>query len=334
MASAILVENISKVFHTREGGLLFRGRKRVVEALRNVSFEVREGEVFGLLGPNGAGKTTTIKILSTLLLPDSGDAWVNGYHVVKEANKVRESIGVSLYSDRGFYWKLSGRENLMYFARLYHLERSYAKSRVDYLLKLLDLESDADRLVEEYSTGMKSKLNVARALLQDPPVLFLDEPTIGLDPAAARKVREVIMELRREGKTVLLTTHNMYEAELLCDKVAIISRGRIIAIGTPSELKSKVSEHKVIEVELAGFDEGLLEMVKRGRGVIGAAARIRDPVSGLAELRIVYEGDFALKDVLGMLLSSQGRVISVKSLEPTLEDVFVAMTGERLEASS
>lgn len=333
MASAILVENISKVFYTREGGLLFRGKKRVVEALNNVSFEVGKSEVFGLLGPNGAGKTTTIKILSTLLLPDSGEAWVNGYHVVKEANKVRESIGVSLYSDRGFYWKLSGRENLMYFARLYHLERNYAKSRIDYLLKLLDLEADANRLVEEYSTGMKSKLNIARALLQDPPVLFLDEPTIGLDPTAARKVREVIMELRKEGRTVLLTTHNMYEAELLCDRVAIISKGRIISIGTPSELKSKVSEHKVIEVELIGLDDSSLEAVKQRRGVIGAAARIRDPASGLAELRVVYDGDSTLKEVLEILLSSRGKVISVKSLEPTLEDVFVAMTGERLEAS-
>ncbi|MEM2218318.1 MAG: ABC transporter ATP-binding protein, partial [Thermofilaceae archaeon] len=298
MSSAILVEDISKIFYTREGGLLFRGKKRVVEALKSISFEVRRSEVFGLLGPNGAGKTTTIKILSTLLLPDSGEAWVNGYHIVNEANKVRESIGVSLYSDRGFYWKLSGRENLMYFARLYHLERGYAKSRIDYLLKLLDLEADADRLVEEYSTGMKSKLNVARALLQDPPVLFLDEPTIGLDPTAARKVREVIMELRKEGKTILLTTHNMYEAELLCDRVAIISKGRIIAIGTPSELKSKVSEHKVIEVELIGFDESSLKAVKQRQGVIGAAARIRDPASGLAELKVVYDGDFILKEIL------------------------------------
>lgn len=331
MLQPIKAENLVKTFVTKEGGRLLRGRRRVVEALKGVSFEVRKGEVFGLLGPNGAGKTTTIKILSTLLLPDAGDAWVMGYHVVREAAKVREVVGVSLYSDRGFYWKLSGRENLMYFARLYHLDSKYARERVRYLLQLLDLEEDADRLVEEYSTGMKSKLNIARALLHDPPVLFLDEPTIGLDPNSARKVREVILDLKREGRTVLLTTHNMFEADMVCDRVAIISRGRIVAVGTPSELKAKVAEHKAVEVSLVGYSKTIEESLRNTPGVLGVAARLRDPVAGVADLKVVYDGDLSLREALSKLFSFEAKVLSVKSVEPTLEDVFVVMTGERLE---
>lgn len=330
MQGAVIAKNLVKRFETREGGRLLRGRKRVVEALRGVSFEVRKGEIFGLLGPNGAGKTTTIKILSTLLLPDEGEAWVNGFNVVDEPRKVRESIGVSLYSDRGFYWKLSGRENLMYFARLHHLEERYAKERIKYLLELLDLQGDADRLVEEYSTGMKSKLNLARALLHDPPILFLDEPTIGLDPYAARKVREVVLELRKEGKTVLLTTHNMFEADMLCDRIAIINKGTVVAAGSPAELKARVSQHKVLEVEAFLQNEEAAAKLRRVEGVVGAAASAKDPASGLFEIRVVYQGDEMPKEVLTTLISSGARLVSVKNLEPTLEDVFITLTGERL----
>lgn len=328
---AVEALNLSKRFITREGSALFRGKRKVVEALKDVSFEIHEGEIFGLLGPNGAGKTTTIKILSTLLIPDSGDAWVYGYHVVREARRVRESIGVSLYSDRGFYWKLSGRENLLYFASLYHLDPGYSKDRVDELLALLGLEEDADRLVEEYSTGMKSKLNIARALLHDPPILFLDEPTIGLDPHSARKVREVVVDLKKKGKTVLLTTHNMFEADLLSDRVAIINKGRIITVGPPLQLKKSIAKHDVVEVEVLGLqDSGFLEKLKALPGIQNLAYRFVDPASGRAEVRVIFNGDDVLKSVLGLLLESRVKVLSVRSVEPTLEDVFVYYTGERL----
>lgn len=330
---AVEARGLSKTFVTREGSALFRGRKKVVEALRGVSFAVREGEVFGLLGPNGAGKTTTIKILSTLLLPDSGDAWVNGYHVVREAERVRESIGVSLYSDRGFYWKLTGRENLLYFASLYHLDPGWAKDRVDELLALVGLEEDADRLVEEYSTGMKSKLNIARALLHDPPILFLDEPTIGLDPNSARKVRELIVELKRKGKTVLLTTHNMFEADMLSDRVAIMNRGLIVAEGTPAELKKSVAEHAIVEVEVLGFKgDGQLSGLAGVSGVVRHAAQVVDPASGRASLRVISSSEDALGGVLQVLLREGLKILSVRVVEPTLEDVFVYYTGERLAA--
>jgi len=328
---AVEARGLVKRFTTREGSALFRGRKRTVEALSGVSFEIRGGEIFGLLGPNGAGKTTTIKILSTLLLPDAGEAWVNGYHVVREARRVRESIGVSLYSDRGFYWKLSGRENLLYFASLYHLDPGWAKDRVDELLSLLGLEEDADRLVEEYSTGMKSKLNIARALLHDPPILFLDEPTIGLDPNSARKVREVVTELKRQGKTILLTTHNMFEADMLSDRVAIINKGRIIAVGNPSELKRSIADHNVVEVEVLGLHgDGQVPALKNVDGLLNYASQVVDPSSGRASIRVIFDGEQVLKGVLSALLRTDLKILSVRTVEPTLEDVFVYYTGERL----
>jgi ABC-2 type transport system ATP-binding protein len=331
---AVEARNLKKVFRTREGGILFRGKQREIVAVNDVSFHINFGEIFGLLGPNGAGKTTTIKILSTLLLPDSGEAWVNGFNVVTEAKMVRESIGVSLYSDRGFYWKLTGRENLMYFARLYHLQRDYAEKRINELFNMLELAGDADRLVEEYSTGMKSKLNIARALLHDPPILFLDEPTIGLDPNSARKVREVVLELKKQGKTILLTTHNMFEAEYLSDRVAIINKGRIIAIGTPRELKEKVSGKRVVELEVSG-NYRKLEAGLKGIGGVETVSLQENNGSGYTSLiRIIYSGDEVLDRIIAMLANSDVKIRSLRNLEPTLEDVFVYYTGERLAEKS
>jgi ABC-2 type transport system ATP-binding protein len=331
---AVEARNLRKIFRTREGGILFRGKQREIVAVNDVSFYINFGEIFGLLGPNGAGKTTTIKILSTLLLPDSGEAWVNGFNVVTEAKMVRESIGVSLYSDRGFYWKLTGRENLMYFARLYHLQRDYAEKRINELFSMLDLAGDANRLVEEYSTGMKSKLNIARALLHDPPILFLDEPTIGLDPNSARKVREVVLELKKQGKTILLTTHNMFEAEYLSDRVAIINKGRIIAVGTPRELKEKVSGKRVVELEVSG-NYRKLEARLKGIGGVEAVSLKENNGSGYTSLiRIIYSGDEVLDRIIAMLANSDVKIRSLRNLEPTLEDVFVYYTGERLAEKS
>lgn len=331
---AVEARNLRKIFRTREGGILFRGKQREIVAVNDVCFYINFGEIFGLLGPNGAGKTTTIKILSTLLLPDSGEAWVNGFNVVTEAKMVRESIGVSLYSDRGFYWKLTGRENLMYFARLYHLQRDYAEKRINELFNMLDLAGDADRLVEEYSTGMKSKLNIARALLHDPPILFLDEPTIGLDPNSARKVREVVLELKKQGKTILLTTHNMFEAEYLSDRVAIINKGRIIAIATPRELKEKVSGKRVVELEVSG-NYRKLEAGLKGIGGVEAVSLQENNGSGYTSLiRIIYSGDEVLDRIIAKLANSDVKIRSLRNLEPTLEDVFVYYTGERLAEKS
>ncbi len=329
-AHAIKAVNLTKIFYSKERrGWFKRGRTKKIVAVDHISFKVRYGEIFGFLGPNGAGKTTTIKMLTTLLIPDEGDAWVCGYHVVNEANRVREVIGLSLYSDRGFYWKLTGRENLRYFAYLYHIPPKQAEKRIDELLKLVGLQDKADVLVEEYSTGMKSKLNFARALLNDPEVVFLDEPTIGLDPNSARAIREIILDLKKQGKTIFLTTHNMEEADYLCDRIAIISRGKIIATGTSSELKSLIERRDIIVVEASNISDKVIEKIKGVDGVAYVSKTIKDPVSMSGVLRIGLNGNSRdlLPSILRVLVNSHIKVNFIKPSEPTLEDVFIKLTG-------
>src|ERR687892_135355 len=217
-----------------------RRRSHDVEAVRGVSFAIREGELFGLLGPNGAGKTTTIKMLITLLIPTSGTARVLGRDVVADARWVRKHIGYVFGGDRGVYERLSGYDNLRYFAELYGVPGREIRPRIEELLQLVGLKGREKERVEGYSRGMKQRLHVARGLLHDPPVVFLDEPTIGVDPVGARDLRATIASLTEEGKTVLLTTHYMFEADALCDRIAVISQGEIVAEGTPADLKAGV----------------------------------------------------------------------------------------------
>jgi ABC-2 type transport system ATP-binding protein len=206
-------------------------------AVDGVDLHIQQGEVFGLLGPNGAGKSTTIRMLCTLLEPTSGAARVNGFDVVKQSNQVRQSLGTVLAGERSIYWKLTARENLEYFAALFHIPTEVARRRIDELLDRMELTNRADDLVEKYSTGMKQRVAIARALLAQPPIMLLDEPTLGLDPQAARRVRELVKELKAEGHTILLTTHYMEEADQLSDRIGIIDQGKVIALGTPAELK-------------------------------------------------------------------------------------------------
>ena len=326
---AIETKDLTKIFVTKERkGIFKRGTKKRIVAVDHVNFKVRSGEIFGLLGPNGAGKTTTIKLLATLLIPDDGEAWVNGYHIVQEADKVRESIGVSLYSDRGLYWKLTGRENLRYFAYLYHLPPKVAEKRIEELLEIVDLKGDADKLVEEYSTGMKAKLNLARALLNDAPILMLDEPTLGLDPHSARKVRELIMKLRGEGKTILLTTHNMEEADHLCDRIAIINKGKIVALGTPEELKRMVKRQDIVVIEAINIDKALIEVLKGEDYVSYVSENIKDPLSMSGTLRIGLNENSreALPNLLALMTKHKVKVQHIKVTGPSLEDVFITLT--------
>src|SRR5215213_80745 len=222
-------------------------RKRVeVEAVRGVTFDVEEGSLFGLLGPNGAGKTTTIKMLITLLLPTSGSAHVLGLDVVEDAREVRKRIGYVFGGDRGLYERLPAIDNLKYFAELYGVPPREQKPRIEELLELVGLNGREKERVEGYSRGMRQRLHIARGLLHDPPVLFLDEPTIGVDPVGARELRATIATLMDAGKTVLLTTHYMFEADSLCDRIAVIANGRIVGEGTPRELKAGVADGSVV----------------------------------------------------------------------------------------
>src|SRR5213596_3996257 len=241
-----------------------RRRVKEVEAVRGISFAIDEGELFGLLGPNGAGKTTTIKMLITLLIPTAGSARVLGLDVVKDAREVRKRIGYVFGGERGVYERLSGYDNLRYFAELYGVPAKLQKRRIEELLELVGLKGREHERAEGYSRGMKQRLHVARGLLHDPEVLFLDEPTIGLDPVGAREIRATIASLTEAGKTVLLTTHYMFEADALCDRIAVISQGSIVAEGTPLDLKRGVAQGSVVEVEVYGVAG---EAVERVRGL-------------------------------------------------------------------
>lgn len=235
------MENILEVKDLKRSytGTLGMTKKKSIEALRGVSFSIKEGEIFGLLGPNGAGKTTTIKILTTLLAPTSGQAKIMGYNCFGDEDNIRGSINFIFGGERGLYWRLSAYENLQYFGDLYKIPSSILKNRIKELITLVGLEGRENEKVEGYSKGMKQRLQIARGLINDPKILFLDEPTIGLDPVGAKDLRNIITELKAKGKTVLLTTHYMYEADELCDRIAIINNGEIMALGTPIELKVK-----------------------------------------------------------------------------------------------
>lgn len=313
---------------SRRVGLLRRERV-VVEALKGVSFDARKGEVLGILGSNGAGKSTLVKILATVLLPDGGTARVYGYDIVKEREEVRKLIGVMLSVEKGFFLKLSGRENLKYFGMLYGLSGSALSRRIDEVVREVNLLKHIDRPFEEYSLGMKARLGIARALLNDPEVLILDEPTLGLDPVSARRIRALIKSLaRRDGKTVLITTHNMFEAELVCDRVAILSDGRIVAIDTVEDLKRKVSDTVFLEIRVSGEHESsILQALRSIHPAVtcrreGPASRLIIPVKA-------SEYEQAFSDLLETLRRSRLKLRGITVREPTLEDAFVRIVGER-----
>jgi len=319
--NAIEVSHLRRTFKSSIG-VIKRTTKEIV-AVDDVSFEIQEGELFGLLGPNGAGKTTTVKMLTTLLIPTSGAASVQGFDVVAQAEEVRRRIGFIFGGERGLYWRLSGVDNLRYFASLYSIDPEVTKKRIPFLLEMVGLNGRGDEKVQGYSRGMKQRLHVARTLLHDPAVLFLDEPTLGLDPVGAREFRQVILDLQSEKKTILLTTHYMFEADALCDRIAVINHGRIIALDTPSGLKTHVRDLNVVEVETFGAPESALEKLR----ALPFADSISVEEQGQKQILLIQtgRGAEAVPDVMSALDGLKvGRVIV---REPTLEDAYVRLVG-------
>jgi ABC-2 type transport system ATP-binding protein len=310
---AIDVEDITRVFEPRR-----RGSTRVV-ALESVSLKIPEGEIHGLLGPNGAGKTTLVKVLSTVLLPTSGRARVLGHDVVAETHVVRPLIGIVFGGERGLYWRLTGRQNLEYWGALYKLSARAARARAQQLLERVGLAEKADERVEEYSRGMKQRLHLARGLMGDGKVLFLDEPTTGMDPLAAREFRTLIGELRGEGRTILLATHDMVEAETVCDRVTLIDRGKIIATESPRTLGQVISRFQRVDVE--GATETVLAEIRALDGVTTVSAAD----GGGARIEVDKEG--VTQVVLERLVATG--VTSVRTSLPSLEEVYVQLIGER-----
>lgn len=299
-------------------------------AVDGVSLQIQRGEVFGLLGPNGAGKTTTIRMLCTLLEPSSGTARVNDYDIIKEANQVRQSLGTVLAGERSIYWKLTARENLEYFAALYHVPPKTAKQRVNDLLKRMELSERADELVEKYSTGMKQRVAISRALLARPPILLLDEPTLGLDPQAARKVRQLIDELKAEGHTILLTTHYMEEADQLSDRIGIIDQGRIIALDTPSNLKQRIQQKDVIRMEVSGWKPEMIQALHCMDGIDNLTSH-KSQQDSIWELTLHTDHSRRILPGLIERVNQNGtRLVNLNILQPSLEDVFIHLTGKAL----
>jgi len=304
--------------------------KAMFTAVDGVDLQIKRGEIFGLLGPNGAGKSTTIRMLCTLLEPTSGSAHVNGFDVVKQANDVRRSLGTVLAGERSIYWKLSGRENLEYFAALYHIPAAVAKTRVEDLLERMEIKDRANELVEKYSTGMRQRIAIAKALLARPPILLLDEPTLGLDPQAARNLRELIAQLKQEGHTILLTTHYMEEADQLSDRIGIIDTGKVIALDTPTGLKHRIDQNEVIKLEVTGWQEYVGEKLRALSEVSNLVARKQ----GEADLWEVNMQSSNSRAVLPKLVESIGqngtRLVNMNIVKPSLEDVFIHLTGKAL----
>jgi ABC-2 type transport system ATP-binding protein len=319
--NAIEVKNLQRVYRARIG-VIKRSIKEVM-AVEDISFDIKSGELFGLLGPNGAGKTTTVKMLATLLIPTKGNATILGHDVVKDANEVRKHIGFIFGGERGLYWRLSGIDNLRYFASLYSVEPEISKKRIPYLLEMVGLKDRGNERVEGYSRGMKQRLHVARTLLHDPEILFLDEPTIGLDPVGARDFRQVIRDLQSENKTILLTTHYMFEADSLCQRVAVIDKGMIVALDSPSELKKHVADLSVIEIETFGTSSEIVERLRALSFVDALHVQELDQRQML--LIQTARGAEAVPDVINSLNGQRiGRVIV---REPTLEDAYVRLVG-------
>jgi len=319
--TAVEARDLRRTFNTRTGAL--RRTATEVEAVRGVSFDIERGELFGLLGPNGAGKTTTIKMLITLLLPTAGMARVLGYDVVDDVREVRRRIGYVFGGDRGLYERLSALDNLRYFSELYGVPPREQKARIAELLELVGLTGRERERVEGFSRGMRQRLHIARGLLHDPDVLFLDEPSIGIDPVGARELRATISALSDVGKTVLLTTHYMFEADELCDRIAVIRAGEIVAEGTPEHLKRLVSVGSVVEIETYGVTDTAVTDLGQIAGVKSVAVEEQGQMQVLilrcdADVQITQA---ALARLDGM------RVGRVGTREPTLEDAYVELVS-------
>jgi len=309
-------------------------RRRIndpIIALNNVNISIDQGKVFGLLGPNGAGKTTLIKILSTLVLPDSGNVFVEGVDVVKHPAQALTKVQAVLAEGFGFERRLTGRQNLEFYATLYGMPKSIAKERIQNLLEFCQLTEAADEMFQKYSTGMTRKLLVSRALLTDTSVLLLDEPTSGLDPASAADFKNFLRNVlvKEQSKTLIWATHNLFEAQQVCDTIGVLNKGEIVAKGTPSEIRSKVSEKVVMTITV----------VKRGNVVYSQWQENLLKVSGMMSLAIRqdFESENLVLDIVATrdvdynklfeVLTLEGlKVITLEASQPSLEEAFVRLT--------
>lgn len=317
---AIETRSLVKTFKTKHGFL--KRTTRATEAVRGISFQVEKGELFGLLGPNGAGKTTTVKMLSTLLIPTSGSIHILGQDILQHTTEVRKHIGFTFGGARGLYGRLTGIENLRYFAELYAMSPQQTRKRIDELLGLVGLQDRGNDRVETYSSGMQQRLHLARALLHDPELIFLDEPTVGIDPVGARELRATIKQLKAQGKTILLTTHYMAEADELCDRIAIIKQGQIVALDSPSSLKGKMTRDSYIELKTTSENLPALKNVLARLEPASEVNYAQHAFGWDVNIRTLHPGE--VMELLSPLLSSN-LIQTLGVRNQTMEDVYVAI---------
>jgi ABC-2 type transport system ATP-binding protein len=320
----IEVHDVKRSYSTEVG--LFKKTKKEVEALKGVSFSVNKGEMFGLLGPNGAGKTTMIKILTTMLIPNSGKVSILGMDPVTEHKQLRPHINFILGGERNLYWRLSAYDNLAYFADLYKVPRQEQKRRINELLELVGLQEVANQRVETFSKGMKQRLQIARGLINKPEILFLDEPSIGLDPVSARQLRSILKQLNEDGTTVLITTHYMYEADELCDRIAFVNKGELVGLDTPQNLKKNTQNLSVIDCKIIGADQRKVDELRSLPMVHHLAVEQLDYT---VSLRIHTNEPHSVVPHIYEVM--KGSVITDLAIShPTLEDVYVSIVGGKV----
>ncbi len=325
MPPAVETKGLTRTFRAAR-----RGEKEVV-ALAGVDVEIRPGEVFGLLGPNGAGKTTLIKILATLLLPSAGEARVDGLDVERDAAEVRRRITMVSGGEVSGYGVLTVRENVWMFSQFYGIPTREAMPRIDALLERLGLKADANTRINKLSTGMRQKMNIIRGFVCEPKILFLDEPTLGLDVQVAREVRALVREwvAEKAERTVLLTTHYMQEADDLCDRVAIIDHGRVLACEPPAVLKRRLRKESVFHLEVAGL--GSLDGLAALPGVSRLCEVGPEGQDGVKKLNAGLVEEGAVAGLIGGIVGRGGRLVSLAKTEPSLEDVFVSLVGHGID---
>ena len=328
---AIQTIDLTKTFKTKTPtSNLFKRQTQSVNAIDNLNLSIKKGELFGLLGPNGAGKTTLVKILCTLLPPDHGIATVNGFDVAKQQMQVKQSIGtIFSVGERGFFWRLSGYSNLEFFAAINNVPRSGRQQRIMEVLELVGLQEKAFEIFQKYSGGMKRKLALARALLANPPILLLDEPTTGLDVTSSRNIRDFIKNdlSKKHGKTVLYTTHYIEEVSQMCDRVGIMNKGKIVALDTPDALKGMAKKGEVADFVVKNMSEAQVNSLRGLAGISGLASEVQDSVLGQTRLRVRLESVDDLPMVLDFFFREKIKLVNFRQEEPTLEDAFIELTG-------
>ncbi len=328
MDFAIHTENLGRTYKIRGGK---KSEPRSLVALTDVNLEIHPGELFGLLGPNGAGKTTLIKILTTLLAPTTGHAWVSGFDVAADPDKVRPRINMVSGGETSGYGLLTVRENLWMFSQFYGLSSDVANRNIKYLLEVVGLSDRINAKSSDLSTGLRQKMNIVRGFMTDPDVLFLDEPTLGLDVGASREVRAFIRSWvdKNPTRTLMLTTHYMVEADELCDRVAIINLGRVLACDTPANLKRHLQQEAIFHLEVSPFNGSL--NASQFETIPGVCNVVHRPQEGFEALDLILEEEQALAGVINTLNSANIRLLNLKKNEPSLEDVFVKLVGQSME---